>query len=90
MNRVDKLHLYKQILWHAKRFPSRNREKVYQEIRTAFRENKNLTDEKKIRKELEVAIQGLRQLSMYTRLDPNSSRWEVTMEQEPMPKPRKD
>jgi hypothetical protein len=90
MNRVDKLHLYKKILWHAKRFPSRNRERVYQEIRTAFRENKSLTDEKKIRTELEVAIQGLRQLSMYTGLDPKAARWEVTMEQNPMPKPGKD
>lgn len=79
--------LYRNILKKAKVFPSRNQKMIYDEIRTEFRENKNLTDMEKITKCVSVAQKGLQQLAMYTDLPKNASKWSVDLEQNPMPKP---
>ena len=42
------LHIYKSLLRGAKTFPSVNRESIIEEIKIAFRENRNETDEKKL------------------------------------------
>lgn len=81
------LSLYKNILKQAKLFPSIKRNKIIEEIRISFRENRALTDEMKIKGALEVGYKGLEQLSAYTTLPKNSNNWSVTMDSNPMPKP---
>lgn len=83
------LHLYKQILQSAKRFPSKNRERVYHSIRIEFRNNRTLVNKEKIDIALGIAVKGLSQLNLYSNLSQNSNQWEVTLDQEPMPKPTK-
>ena len=78
--------MYKRILKNAKVFPSLKREKIYQEIRTEFRQNAMLKEEKKIEQCWKVAITSLRQLEQYTKLDKKSTNLKVTMEREPMPR----
>jgi hypothetical protein len=81
------LNLYKDILRNAKVFPSKNRTRIYNEIRTEFKKNRNLIDEVEIQKALSTAQKGLSQLSMYTKLPKRAGEWSVNMEQNPMPKP---
>lgn len=80
------LTLYRNILKGAKRFPSIKRLKIVEEIRIGFRENKNLVDEKILKKQLDIAYKGLEQLDVYNKLPKQSHSWEVNMEKEPMPK----
>ena len=81
------LHLYKQIIKHAKVFPSKNRMRILKEIRAEFRENKSLTDHSKIGIEWDKANKGLSQLTMYTSLNRSASHWVVELEKNPMPRP---
>lgn len=84
------VHLYRQILKKAAVFPSRNRIGIIKEIKLSFRENKNLQDPAKIGKAIQLAREGLSQLSMYTSLSSNTGDWSINLSQEPMPKPSKD
>mmetsp|Transcript_8292 Transcript_8292/g.25970 ORF Transcript_8292/g.25970 Transcript_8292/m.25970 type:complete len:100 (+) Transcript_8292:31-330(+) len=79
--------LYRNLLKQAKVFPSIKRKELYEDIRQEFRENKGLTDEAKIEKEIEKAVRGVQQMAMYTSLDPNASEWTVQMDENPMPAP---
>lgn len=84
---VEILSLYRQIIKHAKVFPSKNRLRILKEIRAEFKENKVLTDQIKINKELDKATKGLSQLTMYTSLNRNESHWIVELDKNPMPRP---
>lgn len=81
------LQLYRQIIKHAKVFPSKNRLRILKEIRAEFKENKSLTDPSKVKVEWDKANKGLSQLTMYTSLNPTASHWVVDLEKNPMPRP---
>lgn len=84
------LHLYRRILQSAKRFPSKNRDRVYNSIRFEFHNNRTLVDKKKIDIALGIAVKGLSQLNMYSNLPQKSNHWEITLDQNPFPKPIKN
>mmetsp|Transcript_24550 Transcript_24550/g.40927 ORF Transcript_24550/g.40927 Transcript_24550/m.40927 type:complete len:94 (-) Transcript_24550:228-509(-) len=86
MERRAVLRLYKDILYHARRFPSVKRMKVVEEIRQGFRANIKLTNEVEQKKCLEVALDGLNKLSMYNGLSKKDHSWSVSMDSLPMPK----
>lgn len=92
------LSLYKKLLRSAARYPSKNRVGIYQSIRAEWRDHANLNpnaDEhqaEKVRRQIHLAYQGLTQLRQFdehtmTGGRPGSPNWEVTLEQNPMPKP---
>lgn len=85
MNKHDTLRLYKNILYCAKRFPSIKRNKIVEEIRLGFRQNRGVTDEAELKKLFAVAYDGLDKLSMYTSLPKGELAWSVSMERQPMP-----
>ena len=84
-NKASTILLYRQILRNAHAFPSIKRDKIVQEIRTSFRENKFETDGAKIEGQISLARKGLSQLMMYTDLRNKEYDWSVDMENEPMP-----
>ena len=84
---LNLLHLYRNIIKAAKRFPSRNRDKIVKEIRFEFRKNAKETDQAKVDQFVHLAKKGLGQLSMYSNLSGTQGGWSVTLDQEPMPKP---
>mmetsp|Transcript_32936 Transcript_32936/g.102076 ORF Transcript_32936/g.102076 Transcript_32936/m.102076 type:complete len:98 (+) Transcript_32936:1342-1635(+) len=85
-SRTQILSLYKRILFAAARFPSKNRDRVYGEIRDEFRRNATLTGAE-AEAEVTLAQQSLRQLEAYTNMDRSSSNWEINLESNPMPRP---
>lgn len=87
-SKTSTLRLYKSILCSAKTFPSIKRNKIIAEIKLGFRENKDLTDPDKLRDCINLAIDGLSKLSMYSNLPKNSSSWKINLDKEPMPKNR--
>jgi len=89
MSTVSTLQLYRQIIKAAKLFPSIKRHKLLQDIRLGFRENKELTGAK-VAEHLSIARKGLQQLSQYSLLPRNKGSWAVTMETDPMPKPKNE
>jgi len=82
------LRLYKDILLSAKRFPSIKRYKIIDEIKVGFRQYKNCMDENEIQIRINLAVDGLSKLSMYSNLSQSSRSWVVNMDKQPMP--RKD
>lgn len=60
---MSTLKLYKDILFSCKRFPSKNRHRIYKEIQFEFRENAKLTDEIAINTAIQKALKGLSQLN---------------------------
>ena len=81
------IHLYRNVIKAAKKFPSKKREKILQEIRFDFRKNAKETDPQKVQQCINLAKKGLGQLSMYSNLSGTHGGWSVTLDQEPMPKP---
>lgn len=57
--------LYRQILKAAKRFPSIKRDRIVQDIKTEFHENKALSDPEKVTAARKVAVSSLQQLQDY-------------------------
>ena len=86
MLKRDIIILYRDIIKHAKVFPSKNRLRILKEIKAEFRANKTLVDSAKISIELAKATKGLEQLSMYTNLRTQKGAWVIDLEKEPMPK----
>ena len=84
---MSTLHLYRDILRAAKSFPSIKRLRLLNEIRKGFRENRNLEGDK-LNDALSVAHKGLSQLSQYSRLPGTSGNWSVSLEQDPLPRPK--
>mmetsp|Transcript_14028 Transcript_14028/g.29981 ORF Transcript_14028/g.29981 Transcript_14028/m.29981 type:complete len:96 (-) Transcript_14028:507-794(-) len=87
------LHLYRRLLRSCATYPSKNRMGIYQAIREEFRDNRTLNpDDQKTHQQIQVAYKGLGQLQMYDTMslskgNPENPNWEVTLEQNPMPKP---
>ena len=87
------LHLYRRLLRSCATYPSKNRHGIYKAIQEEFRDNINLDPEDpKTQRQIEVAYKGLGQLRMYDSMvlskgNPDNPNWEVTLEQNPMPKP---
>ena len=91
-DRKSLLQLYKKILRSAQTYPSIKQPQIYQSIREEWRENKNLEDQVQLQKQVAIAYDGLEQLRQFdvstmTKGNVHSSNWEVTLEQNPMPKP---
>mmetsp|Transcript_70190 Transcript_70190/g.137862 ORF Transcript_70190/g.137862 Transcript_70190/m.137862 type:complete len:90 (-) Transcript_70190:52-321(-) len=89
MHRLEKLRLYKNILYCAYRFPSIKRAKIVEEIKLGFRQNKVVEDPAELSKLLAVAVDGLNKLSMYTSLPKDAFSWTVDMDRQPMPDTKK-
>ena len=87
------LHLYRRLLRSCATYPSKNRWGIYKAIQEEFRDNINLNPEDpKTQKQISIAYKGLSQLRMYDAMNlskgnPDNPNWEVTLEQNPMPKP---
>jgi Complex 1 protein (LYR family) len=86
------LSLYKKLLRSAATFPSKNRKGIYKSIQEEWRANTTLTDQTRINKEIQLAFQGLNQLRQFdeasmTGGQVGSPNWNVTLDQNPMPKP---
>eukprot|EP00956_Cyclotella_meneghiniana_P002136 scaffold2418_cov58-Cyclotella_meneghiniana.AAC.10 len=87
------LHLYRRLLRSCATYPSKNRWGIYKAIQEEFRDNINLNpDDPKTQKLISIAYKGLSQLRMYDAMNlskgnPDNPNWEVTLEQNPMPKP---
>ena len=81
MPKSDLITLYRNIIRHAKVFPSKNRFRILNEIRIEFRENKSMTDSYQLSLSYQKATKGLSQLQMYTNLKrgPQSSDWVVDL-----------
>mmetsp|Transcript_32603 Transcript_32603/g.55586 ORF Transcript_32603/g.55586 Transcript_32603/m.55586 type:complete len:96 (-) Transcript_32603:322-609(-) len=90
---TELLHLYRRLLRSCATYPSKNRWGIYEAIREEFRDNRAMNpDDSKTQKQIQVAYKGLGQLRMYdtaqlSKGNPESPNWEVTLEQNPMPKP---
>ena len=67
--------LYRHILKAARSFPSIKKDSIIEEIKTEFRMNKDLKDEAKIKEKMQVAVRGLEELELYTKLDKKSEEW---------------
>jgi hypothetical protein len=67
--------LYKHLLRNVARFPSKKRVGLLQDVRVEFRENMHITDEKDIKHQQKLAIEGLQTLKMYTEIDAGSQEW---------------
>ena len=86
MSSKSVLSLYRQIIRSAKVFPSRNRARILEGIRSDFRINKNIAEGEKRTELLNIAIKGIQQLNMYSKLDPTrGADWAVTLDSSPMP-----
>ncbi len=71
------VRLYRHLLKTAKQFPSVKKDGIVQDIRHEFRVNKDLADPDKLQHARKIAVDGLRHMEMYTKLDPKSQEWEV-------------
>lgn len=76
--------LYRNIIRHARVYPSKSRDRVLKEIRVEFRKNAGETDPKKAGQQRQLAMKGLQQLMMYTTMDRSSMDMSVTLEQNPL------
>ncbi|KAG7338821.1 complex 1 LYR family protein [Nitzschia inconspicua] len=85
VTKSELLHLYKRLLRACEKYPSKNRNRIYQSIREEFRENVSLTGETARQRQIQVAYKGLSQLHQYD--DRYSSNFTVQLEQNPFPKP---
>mmetsp|Transcript_16831 Transcript_16831/g.38806 ORF Transcript_16831/g.38806 Transcript_16831/m.38806 type:complete len:105 (-) Transcript_16831:1460-1774(-) len=85
--------LYRKLLRSAETYPSRNRTGIYEAIRDEFRTNSTLDPlENQTKEKVALAYKGLDQLRQYdvskmTGGRENHPNWQVSMEENPMPKP---
>mmetsp|Transcript_35102 Transcript_35102/g.41890 ORF Transcript_35102/g.41890 Transcript_35102/m.41890 type:complete len:101 (+) Transcript_35102:162-464(+) len=87
------LHLYRRLLRSCASYPSKNRWGIYKAVQEEFRESMNADpNAAETKKKVEIAFKGLEQLRMYDEVslgggNKQNPNWEVTLEQNPMPKP---
>lgn len=87
------LNLYRRLLRSCASYPSKNRWGIYTAIQEEFRENANADPaDVETKKKIDIAYKGLKQLRMYDEVSLGSGNkqnpnWQVTLEQNPMPKP---
>lgn len=67
--------LYRHILKAARNFPSIKKDSIIEEIKSEFHRNKELTDEAQIKEKMQVAVRGLEELELYTKLDKKAEEW---------------
>mmetsp|Transcript_16356 Transcript_16356/g.48815 ORF Transcript_16356/g.48815 Transcript_16356/m.48815 type:complete len:128 (-) Transcript_16356:24-407(-) len=85
--RTEILALYRRILFSAARFPSKNRDRVYAEIRDEFRRNAPLAPgSDRALEEVALAERSLKQLEQYSSMTRSAGNWEVTLDSNPMPR----
>ena len=65
MSKLAPLTMYRRLLKTAKYYPSINRESIIQEIKDAYRENRDVTDPKKLKLMEEEAEIGLNHMKKY-------------------------
>lgn len=78
--------LYRRLLWHAARFPSKKRAAVLSDIKAEFRDGARLQPGSPAAlAALEVAVRGLETMAKYTTgLPRGAADWSVTLEQDPL------
>jgi len=59
------LRLYRELLKGLKSYPSKSRDALLQDVKAEFRKNRNETDPKKIREQLEHARRGIEEIKKY-------------------------
>lgn len=77
MDKLPVARLYRDILKLAARFPSINRAQMIEEIKLEFHAGKTLTDPAEITRRRQLAVQSVKQLRDYTKLDSSSTDWDV-------------
>ena len=78
------LRLYRDLLAHARRFPSKKRAGIVADVRAEWREKRALRDPARVAHAVEVAVRGLATLRKYTALDARAGDWAVQLEQDPL------
>lgn len=91
-SRQSLLHLYRRLLRAAETYPSMKRQSIFEAIRQDFRENSTLhPNDTKTKQQIAIAYQGLSQLQQFdVRImsgGNQSGAWNVTLTQNPMPRP---
>ena len=87
------LWLYRRLLRSAATYPSKNRTRIFESIRKEFRENLGLDpSDKATEKKVELAYQGLAQLSQFDEQHMSGGKkhdtnWNVALDHNPMPAP---
>jgi LYR motif-containing protein 4 len=71
------LLLYRHILRAAKHFPSIKKDGLISDIKTEFRDHKQLSDTKEIQHHMQVGIRSLEQLESYSGMDRKANDWAV-------------
>ena len=66
---INVLHLYRNTLRKAKKYPSVNKNVIIKEIKRAYRKDKHITDEEKIRQRIQEGLNGLDHLDKYSSID---------------------
>ncbi|CAB1117493.1 unnamed protein product [Ectocarpus sp. CCAP 1310/34] len=84
MSHAQMLSLYRQIIRNARVYPSKSRDRVLKEIRVEFRKNATESDPVKVDKQRQLAMKGLQQLMVYTKMDTSGLDMSVTLEQNPL------
>ena len=84
LDRVNVPRLYRSILKAAQTFPSIKRDGMIADIKNDFRVNKGATDPEQLQNLIDVALNGLQQLQMYTDQDPNEPNWSIKLLDNPL------
>jgi len=79
MSATSTIALYRRVLKSAKKFPSRNKNAIAEEIKFEFRAHKTLTDSKEIARRIEIARDGLDRMNAFSNMDAKSSTWQVSL-----------
>ena len=77
--RTRVLRLYRSLLKHAERFPSKKRGEIVEEIKVEFRAGRRLTDPELIDQGLQRSMKGLEHMQQFVQLDPSKAIWTVKM-----------
>ena len=83
--RVALRALYKQVLRHARVFPSKGRDELVENVRAEFRQNATATDPTFIDQEITRAKEGLRDLQAYTGMVSGRGDWSIQLKETPLP-----
>ena len=74
------MRLYRRLLKLGRVYPSKNRAGMIEEIKTEFREAKDLSSHADIEKKVEVARSGVQQMQLYCKLDSKGTDWKVSLD----------
>ncbi len=77
--RLQLLSLYKTLLYHAVRFPTRNRDQMILEIKADWRKGRAETDPAVILKNVNRAVEGVKIMGQYVDLDKSKTAWSIEL-----------